>query len=147
MTCSILFWTNINLFFQKLFQLFNFTGFDGNLEIWALGLVLITIYDIFHKEDYTKLLMVNTQKIMRSDEALHKIKFFLELIDKRNTKKSYRILLKGYIFHHEENCEYKECSLKIYKKKMIEDPEGLIEEENKLLLAHCNRLYEITLSK
>jgi hypothetical protein len=130
-----------------MFKVFQYDGFDGNLEIWLLGIVLVTIYDIFYKEDYSKLLMVSTQKIVRAEEALRKIKFFLELIDKRNTKKSYRILLKGYVFHHEENCEYKECSLKLYKKKMIENPNSIYEDENKLLLSHCNRLYEISLSK
>lgn len=131
----------------KILKQFNYDAFDGNLEIWILGIILIFIYDIFYKEDYTKLLMVNTQKIMRADEALHKIKFFLELIDKKNVKKPYRILLKGYIFHHEESCETKECPLKVYKKKMIDNQENIIEDENKLLFAHCNKLYEISLSK
>ena len=91
--------------------------------------------------------MIGQNKIIRPEEAMKKIKFFLELIDKRNSKKSYRILLKGYIFDHEESCEFKECSLKDYKIKMMENCEILKEDENKLLLSHCNRLYEISLLK
>ena len=144
---SVFFWTNLILFLEKMFQVLENSGYDGIIVIWILGIFLIIAYVVFFKEDYTKLLMVGTQKIMRAEEAIRKIKILLELIDERKSKKSFGILLKGYIYHHEESCEFKECPLKIYKKRMLENPNTVFEDENKLLISHCNHLYEITLLK
>jgi len=134
------------LFLSKILYFFNAYGFDGNIEVWLIGVVLIIIYQVFYKKDYTNLCLIDTQKLMSAEEAITKINFFLELVDKRNSKESFKIILKGYIFQHEEICEIKDCPLKVYKKKLLENCETLKEEEYKLLLAYCKILYDVSIS-
>jgi len=71
----------------------------------------------------------------------------LELVDKKDTKESFNIILKGYIFQHEEVCEIKDCPLKAYKKKVLENPLLLKEDEYKLLMAYSKILFETSINK
>lgn len=149
LTSLVFFCTNILLFISKILLLFGFKDLDGNIEIWLVGFFLYTLYEFFYKNDYTNLLMSHTTNIVDADDILQKINFFLELIDKKDTNKSYGILLKGYIFHHEEVCEKKECPLKIVKKILLDEQNAENKDVNKtaLLLSHCNQIYETALQK
>ena len=150
LTTFILFCTNILLFVSKILLLFDYNDLDGNLEIWIVGVILYTLYELFYKDDYAKLLMTKTDSITDFDNVIQKINFFLELTDKQESNKAYGILLKGYIFHHEETCDKKDCSLKILKNQMSEESDL---QENKdsnktaLLMGHCNQMYEAALQR
>jgi len=85
--------------------------------------------------------------LLSPEEATVKINFFLEMVDKKNTKEAYKILLKGYIFQHEEVCEIKDCPLKAYKKKIVENPIIEKEDEYKLLMTYAKILFEISINK
>jgi len=93
--------------------------------------------------------MTHTNTIADADDIIQKINFYLDLTDKRDSNKSYGILLKGYIFHHEELCERNDCPLKVVKKLLLEENEHENKELNKttLLLSHCNIIYEQALQK
>ena len=65
--------------------------------------------------------MIHTDFITNSEDIKQKINFIMELADKRKTNKAYGILIKGYVFQHEERCEKQDCSLKIVKKLMQEE--------------------------
>ena len=134
------------LFISKILNFFGYYGFDGTIEVWIIGNVLIILYQLFYKEDYTNLCLIDTQKLMSAEEAITKINFFLELVDKRNTKESFKIIMKGYVFQHEEVCQIKDCPLKVYKKKLLENNDSLKNEEYKLFLSYCKILYDVSIA-
>ena len=55
--------------------------------------------------------------------------YLLELVDKSHNDRKSNILLKGYIYVHEESCTNSECPLKIYLKE-IEKSEKLLKKSN-----------------
>jgi len=48
------------------------------------------------------------------------VRYFLQLVQTKDTDRHSAIILKGYIYHHEDQCSNPECTLKTYKIRMRE---------------------------
>ena len=46
------------------------------------------------------------------------IRYFLHLIHTKEHNRRNAIILKGYIYHHEDSCPIADCQLKLYKNMM-----------------------------
>lgn len=130
--CGILLWTSIILLCDNLLRFFNINGFDANFEVWAIGFVVIIVYEYLVRVDYSELLIVNINKVTSPEKALKKLFFFIELIEKRHVRKDYEILLKGFVFRHLETCNHTNCHLKAYQDHYLSTSfENLNEENNR----------------
>jgi hypothetical protein len=126
---------------------FEATDFDGTFELWCIILSIILIFNIFYSPNYNKNFIFSLDNLAKPEQALQRIIFFLQLIDMRHEHKEFDLLLRGFIFKHEEDCEIKECPLKIYKQKYLDMNEKSKMDEDKLLMNYCHRLYEVSVAK
>ena len=123
-------WANLVLVLAKLLQ---FTDFSGALQLYFLGLPLVIGLVMFDRDDRVALLLQNINNFQRGEDVAHQIRYFLHLLqtgkdgaagltgssgsggagsgagsgDRKNA-----IILKGYVYHHEDQCPNQECQLK-----------------------------------
>lgn len=46
------------------------------------------------------------------------VRYFMNLVQTRETDRRNAIILRGYIYHHEDGCTNSDCCLKQYKRLM-----------------------------
>lgn len=109
---GIFLWGNILVVIVKILE---HTDFSAGLEIYFLGVPLVIALVLFDKDKRVELLVKNINNFQRGEEVALQIRYFLHLVMSRDHDKRSDILLKGYIFHHEDSCLHSECQLKIYK--------------------------------
>ena len=49
------------------------------------------------------------------------IRYFLHLVQTKDHDRKNAIILKGYIYHHEDSCPNQDCQLKLYKIGIIQN--------------------------
>ena len=69
---------------------------------------------ITQKDKRFNLLLMNINKFSEGGSVFKQLRYFLELVDKSHNDRRSNILLKGYIYVHEESCTNSECPLKRY---------------------------------
>ena len=89
------------------------------------------------------LLFTSINKFPNGEKAQKQIKYYLELVDKRELDRDSKILLTGYISIYEETCNIHDCALKKY----LYNLENLNMETNAFLLQHAETLYQNGISK
>ena len=94
------------------------TTFDGGLQIYFLGLPLVGLMEAYRKDDRVALLNKNINSFQRGEEVALQIRYYLNLVMTRDTDRRNAIILRGYIYHHEDQCSYSECCLGQYKRLM-----------------------------
>src|SRR5690606_13665350 len=116
-------------------------NFSSALYVWFVGLPILTVFFIFYSaDDSEEIFAQNINESKNGDEIRRHIRLFLKLGDNRNEKKS-EILLKGYVYTHEENCTILDCPLKKYKKYLDQGPQMLKNNSFKNNETESNSLY------
>ena len=69
---------------------------------------------ITQKDKRYSLLLMNINKFSEGGSVFKQLRYFLELVDKSHNDRRSNILLKGYIYVHEESCTNSECPLNRY---------------------------------
>jgi len=135
-------WGNLVLVLAKLLEN---TDFSGALQLYFLGLPLVVGLVIFDRDDRVGLLLQNINNFQRGEDVAHQIRYFLHLLqtgkdggqagpngsgnsgsggnggNNGNTEdRKNAIILKGYVYHHEDSCPNQECQLKQYKNSIIQ---------------------------
>lgn len=102
MVCTGIFvWGNTVLIIVKLLEN---TEFDGGLQIYFLGLPLVILMIMYSKDERVKLLNSNINNFQRGEDIALQIRYFLNLVQTRETDRKNAIILRGYIYHHEDQC-------------------------------------------
>ena len=142
--------------------MFDYSGFDGNLELWTIGVILFIVFTIFRMKKITfiKLTRILDVKVENPTEAIQNTSLLIEIMDKKKYIKSYDILLKGFIFQHEETCEKPSCPLKKMKNMYSANTSNntnsssntisnntYIDSERALMSSYLNGAYEFYLEK
>jgi hypothetical protein len=112
------------------------------LALFILGIPVVVIYILTLKDQKLRILMTNINKFQKGDMYLMHVRYFLELIDKKDTDRNARVFLKGYIITYEESCTLKDCPLKKYIYSL---EKGM--ETNVFLLQHAETLFQNGISK
>jgi hypothetical protein len=99
-------WANVALFIAKILEQ---TRFSGALQLYFLGLPLIIGLIIFDRDERVKLLLKNINNFQKGEEVALQIRYFLHLISTKDHDRKNAIILKGYIYHHEDTCPNQEC--------------------------------------
>ncbi len=108
---GIVFYSTVVLFLLKILEN---AAFDGGIFILFIGGLLVCYIILTQKDKRFSLLLMNINKFSEGDSVFKQIRYFLELVDKSHNDRKSNILLKGYIYVHEENCTNSECPLKRY---------------------------------
>jgi hypothetical protein len=123
---GIVFYSTVVLLLLKVLEN---AAFDGGIFILFIGGFMISYIILTQKDKRFKLLLMNINKFSEGDSVFKQIRYFLELVDKSNKDRKSNILLKGYIYVHEENCTNSECPLKRYLQE-IEKQDKIIVDKN-----------------
>jgi len=113
---GVFFWNNLSLFIAKIFEN---TDFNGALQLYFLGLPLVIGAIIFKKDHRNAILLRNLNNFQKGEDALLQIRYYLNLVMRKDTMRSKQIILEGYIYHHEDWCASADCSLKQYKANLL----------------------------
>lgn len=95
-------------------QILSNTNFNGCLELFFLGIPIIVATILTQKDDKLSILLTNINKFLKGEQVQLQIRYFLEIVDKKDHDRNSKILLKGYIFLYEDFCTIPECALKKY---------------------------------
>lgn len=93
-TTGIFLWINFCLLVAKILEN---TEFSGALQLMFLGIPLIIGVIVFGKDERSKLLMKNINNFTTGEELSLQIRYYLQLIETKNTNRRNAIILKGYI--------------------------------------------------
>ena len=104
----------ISLFLIKVLET---TAFDGGIFVFIIGMPIVVFIIITQKDNRFTLLLQNINKFENGESVFKQIRYFLELVDKKYKDRKSNILLKGYIYLHEEYCTLQDCPLKKYLKE------------------------------
>jgi hypothetical protein len=89
------------------------------------------------------ILLTSLNRFHKGEKVQKQIKYYLELVDKREFDRDSKILLKGYLSIYEETCNIQDCALKKY----LYNLEHLNMETNAFLLQHAETLFQNGISK
>ena len=81
-----------------------------------VGMPLISIMLYFATDETATVLSKKVNECKKGEEIQKHIRYFLHYADHRGIDRNVDIILKGYIYNHEENCVDNDCPLKEYKK-------------------------------
>ena len=130
-----------------------------------MGVPLIVGLIVFEPDSRKKLLLKNINNFENGNEIAIQIRYLIKLILNRETNRKLGIILKGYIYHHEDSCSNPDCNLRKYKvhskslsKKNKEVKKGaimdfnlqIVQLEEKLqqcLLDHAKSMYRASIAK
>ncbi len=90
-------------------------NFGSIIYVWMFGCPILVLYFILHSYDDEDILTKNINECKNGNEIRRHIRCVLFLGNYHSGRKS-EILLKGYVYNHEENCTMMDCPLKKYKK-------------------------------
>lgn len=119
------------------------TAFDGLLPLFLLGMPIIAIIIVTLPDNQMVLLFTSLNKFSKGEKIQKQIKYYLELVDRRELDRDSKVLLKGYISIYEETCNIQDCALKKY----LYNLDYLNIETNAFLLQHAETLFQNGISK
>ena len=132
---GIVFYSTVVLLLLKILES---SEFDGGIFILFIGGLLVSYIILTQKDKRFSLLLMNINKFSEGDSVFKQIRYFLELVDKSHNDRKSNILLKGYIYVHEENCTNSECPLKRYLQEIEKQEKTLNVDKNQTgLLNSC----------
>ena len=155
-------WGNFNVIIVKILENSDYTG---GYQIYFLGAPLIIGLILFETDRRKKLLLKNINNFQNGYEIAIQIRYLIKLILNRETNRKLGIILKGYIYHHEDSCSNPDCNLRKYKdlfKSLSKKKKGIskaaasdfnlkiVQLEEKLqqcLLDHAKSMYRASLAK
>ena len=136
---GIVFYSTVVLLLLKILEN---AAFDGGIFILFIGGFMVSYIILTQKDQRFKLLLMNVNKFSEGDSVFKQIRYFLELVDKSHKDRKSNILLKGYIYVHEESCTNSECPLKRYLQEIEKQEKALSIDKNQTgmnsVLAYTN---------
>ena len=136
---GIVFYSTVVLLLLKILEN---AAFDGGIFILFIGGFMVSYIILTQKDQRFKLLLMNVNKFSEGDSVFKQIRYFLELVDKSHNDRKSNILLKGYIYVHEESCTNSECPLKRYLQEIEKQEKALSIDKNQTgmnsVLAYTN---------
>ncbi len=111
---GIVFFSTVVLLLTKVLEK---AAFDGGIFLFFIGCPIVSYIIITQKDQRFSELLTNINKFDKGDYVFRQIRYFLELADKKGKHRQSNILLKGYIYVHEETCTLLDCPLKKYLKE------------------------------
>ena len=120
---GIVFYSTVVLLLLKILEN---AAFDGGIFILFIGGVMVTYIIITQKDKRFNLLLMNINKFSEGGSVFKQLRYFLELVDKSHNDRRCNILLKGYIYVHEESCTNSECPLKRYLQEIEKNKKNQI---------------------
>lgn len=136
---GIYFWNTLVLLIGKILEN---TNFNGNLSLFFLGVPIIIVIILTNYDNKLSVLLTNINKFQKGEKVQTQIRYFLELIDKKDLDRNSKVLLKGYIYLVEEACTLPDCALKKYIYNLENNMDTLA-----FLLQHAESLYQNGISK
>ena len=124
---GIVFYSTVVLLLLKILEN---AAFDGGIFILFIGGFMVCFIIITQKDKRFKLLLMNINKFSEGDSVFKQIRYFLELVDKSHKDRKSNILLKGYIYVHEESCTNSECPLKRYLQEIEKYEKTMVMDKN-----------------
>ena len=126
---GVVFYSTVVLLLLKILEN---AAFDGGIFILIIGGFMVSYIIITQKDERFKLLLMNVNKFSEGDSVFKQIRYFLEIVDKSHNDRKSNILLKGYIYVHEESCTNSECPLKTYLKEIEKNDRALIGDRSQI---------------
>ena len=117
-------------------------NFNGCLGIFFSTVPIFFLILIFKKKNIPNQIIDHLGKDELYKDYLNNIKSFIYLIENKDNLRNAFVLLKGYIILFEENCIYKDCSLKKYINSIKFGNNG-----NPFLLQHAELLFNSCISR
>ena len=75
----------------------------------------------------------NASNFQRGEDVVKQVRFFLQVAHKKDTDRNCDIILKGYVFTHEDLCPNAHCQIKQYKNSISQQSKSK-KEKKKLFL-------------
>lgn len=104
--------------------------------------LIISILITFSKHEMI-LLFTNLNKFQSGETVQKQIRYYLELVDRKDRDRNSFTILKGYISLYEESCTIQDCALKKYNFNLIQNKL----DTTAFLLQHAESLYQSGISK
>ena len=135
----LLFWGFCSLLFGLILK---YIYYSKTIYLFLIGGILIIIYNIYYSNRYQKEYWNNIDKIYSNRRKLHYIVKFINVIDKRNNSRKYKILLKSLIEKIELYCINPNCKIKQYLNHLNKGIDSSI-----LLYDYCDEIFKEIISK
>lgn len=135
----LLFWGFFSLLLGLVLKYINYMKTD---YLFLIGGILIIIYNIYYVNRYLKEYWNNIDKIYSTKGKLHYIIKFINVIDKRNNSRKYKIILNSLIEKIELYCINPHCKIKQYLNHL---KKGI--DSSLLLYSYCDEIFRETISK
>ena len=135
----LLFWGFFSLLLGLVLKYINYIKTN---YLFLIGGLLIIIYNIYYTNRYQKDYWNNIDKIYSTKGKLHYILKFINVIDKRNNSRKYKIILNSLIEKIELYCINPHCKIKQYLSHL---KKGI--DSSLLLYGYCDKIFRETISK
>jgi PAS domain-containing protein len=136
---GIYLWNCLVLLIGKILET---TTFDGCIPMFFIGIPIIIAIIITLNGNKLGVLLTNINKFQRGEKVQTQVRYFLELVDKKDTDRDCKALLKGYIHLYEETCTSEECALKKYISCLKSNIDTIV-----FLYQHAEQIYQNGISK
>jgi len=104
--------------------------------------LIITIISTLSNQDIA-LLFTNLNKFENGEKVQKQIRYYLELVDKKDKNRNSFTILKGYITIYEESCTLQDCALKKYNYNLTHNKL----DTSVFLIQHAETLFQNGISK
>lgn len=151
---GIYFWACCVLLFAHIFKGY---GFNGAIYLFLFGIPLISLLIIVYSDNKIKILQKKLSHFQKGEDIQLHIRYFVKLVEEKNEDSKSDLLMKGFIFNHEKNCELLDCPINDYlslkNEKTIKNlsfaGESNIEKNNPdfFLLMYADKVYNLGLTR
>lgn len=150
---GIYFWTCFVILIAYVFADYKF---KGTVFLWIFGLPIIVVLLVLLSDDSSYVLSCNINQFQKGEDVQKYIRYFLKSVDNKNKDRNSDMLLKGYIYNHEETCDITDCPLSDYINIQRNRNDLSIDNYNNLkkrhslddlLYLYAQRLFQLGLSK
>ena len=66
--------------------------------MFFLGIPLIFALIVFKKDERVDNLMLNVSNFLKGEEVMEQVRYFMQLVSKKDSDRNSDIILKGYVF-------------------------------------------------
>ena len=107
-------------------MLFKNSEYDGFIYIFFMGIPVIVLIIWYESENKLETIHLNIDKLNSDKAVIWKMDNLISIIDDRNEKREYQIILYGYMETHLNFCFKQKCNLRNYKESLENNNEQII---------------------
>lgn len=143
---------NCTILIISLFLMEANINYDTPFQLFLLGLPVVLIILLTIKDDKKSLLIDSITNFKNGESVEKSIRYFLELIDKKDIDRQSQLILNGYIYMYNEANNNPNNPLNAYKLEHHGDPENNRKSLNDtasiaILYQHAKLMYQLGISK